>query len=395
MKRSSLTLLLSFCALSGFSQPEKPVDTLYYGTDHKSVLHRAFADYYQIVPATTDTCSRKPFRTFYMTGELRVEGSYIRLDSTDARRTRYDGPWTEYYRSGQIRQKGTLIDGKWEGEHTIYSENGLIKEHAFYAKGELFGVRTLFNGDLCIRTEYENGALKYDYYTLSKPDGYCSKYRLTDNTPVWESPEPSEMDEAYRNGKKWKFYEKNGLTVSVTGCSVSDYGKYFRLQLLVVNNSLERAEVDPANIMASLTDKAGYAYSLKVFGSDEYLRKVRRRQSWNSVLYGVAEGIDAVEAATGTGSYSGATTTGYDAAAAYQARMIAENRLDNYRYEHRFERAVREQGYLKRTTLFPGDDVAGYVLIERRKGKTLYLTIDVKGAVYTYSWEIEKELPRE
>lgn len=203
------------------------------------------------------------------------------------------------------------------------------------------------------------------------------------------------MDEAYRNGKKWKFYEKNGLTVSVTGCSVSDYGKYFRLQLLVVNNSLERAEVDPANIMASLTDKAGYAYSLKVFGSDEYQRKVRRRQNWNSVLYGVAEGIDAVEAATGTGSYSGASASGYDAAAAYQARMIAENRLDNYRYEHRFERAVREQGYLKRTTLFPGDDVAGYVLIERRKGKTLYLTIDVNGAVYTYSWEIEKELPRD
>lgn len=395
MKKIPLVLLFSFGALFCSAQPDRAVDTLYYGSDHKAPQHRALADYYMIVPATADTCSRKPFRSFYMTGELRTEGGYIRLDSTDALKTVYDGQLREYYRSGRIRQQATWRNGKREGECFIYSENGLIEEHAFYADGKLIGTRTVFEGDGCIRTEYENGALADDCYNYSDARGLWGRYRLADDTPVFESPQPDEICEAYRDGQKWKYYNKDGLIVSMAGNRVRDYGKYYRMKLTVTNASPERVEFDPAKILSSLTDKAQQAYALAVYTSEEYLSKVRRRQSWNSFFYGLTVDLEAVEAEIAARKSGGSASADNASLAAYQARMIAREQSEAFSREIRFERTVREEGYLKRTTLFPGDTAAGYVLIERRKGTTLYVTVDVNGAVFAYAWNIGQEMPWE
>lgn len=231
MKKTALTLLLSCSAWLVSAQPGKSIDTLYFGSDGKTPPHRALADYYMIVPATADTCSRKPFRTCYMTGELRAEGGYIRLDSTDAHKTLYDGPWKEYYRSGRIRQQGTWNRGKRAGETYPLprkrADRGacVLRRWTADRHAHLVPMRCLHPHG--IRKRCARRRLLH----LFRRPGLWGRYRLADDTPVFESPEPGEIREAYRDGEKWKYYNKDGLTVSMTGNRVREYGKYYRMKL--------------------------------------------------------------------------------------------------------------------------------------------------------------------
>lgn len=415
MKRIAFTLVYALGALVCHAQ-HATVDTLYYDANGKGGVHPAFAAYYRILPFGGDSCQRKPFRDYYPTGELRTEGGLLHIDSLDDSRTVFDGPWTDYYRSGRVAAQRLRLAGKNEGEHTSYYEDGLIRERAYYLAGKLTGIRTEFpdDGSRCIQTEYENGLPKYGYYTVSNPDGYVSRFRFEDDAPVFESPETSELDEAYRDGEKWKYYDKNGLTVSMTGQRFRDYGKYYRLEIQVANHSLLPADVDPTRITAVVVDKADSVAAARVFTHDEYRKRVRRRQNWNSVLYGFAVGLTEADAA-----YSGTSTAwnscygssgprtfqeqiagtsrsaSYDAAAAFQARMLANDAIAAFDEAQHEERAVKQRGYLKRTTLFPGDSVSGYVLVQRLSGKLLFVALPIDGAVYSFVWDIAKELPKQ
>lgn len=52
------------------------------------------------------------------------------------------------------------------------------------------------------------------------------------------------------------------------------------------------------------------------------------------------------------------------------------------------ERAAKDEGYLKRTTIYPGETISGYINIERKKWLSMTVNIDINGAVYTFPWNI-------
>lgn len=432
MKRFIVTSVLAQLVVSlSYSQSVK-LDTIYYDKDWKGVSSAAFASFFRIYDANDKSELKKHFRDYYITGELQSEGGYISIDKYDDSKSVFDGEWTNYFKSGKVEQKGYRKRGIEEGEYTAYYENGLVKMHAVMKNGKVNGILTQFNeeGNMCSQIEMLNGEPIYDYYILSNKEGYSSKLRISDNTPIYESPSLNEKKVDYRDGAAWPYYTKNGIMVAMTNTQVKDYGKWFQISLIIANNSIAPIEFDPELITSSLQKTNGQTVALEVWSSDRYMRKVRRTQNWNMALAGIGEGLAAAGAGYSTstthtnstyngysnsygnayaygsggyayGSYNGygsyhgnssttSRTTTYDGAAAYQAQVIASNRMANYENSLLNERAIKQEGYLRKTTVYPGDAISGYVNIKRISGSTMTVIVDINGAKYEFPWNISK-----
>lgn len=74
----------------------------------------------------------------------------------------------------------------------------------------------------------------------------------------------------------------------------------------------------------------------------------------------------------------------YDAAAAYQAQVIARNRMANYENALLQDRAIKQEGYLRKTTIYPGESIQGYVNIKRVNGVSMTVLVDINGAKYKF-----------
>ncbi|MFR9536675.1 MAG: hypothetical protein SNF97_07970 [Rikenellaceae bacterium] len=194
----------------------------------------------------------------------------------------------------------------------------------------------------------------------------------------------------------------------------NDYGKYYKIDLVIVNDSFEPIEFDPVvNMSACVFDERNNILNCEVLSSEEYIKKVRNRQNWNSVLVGALEGFAAAGAGYSTSttttssyttgsvstygvrggvrsSYSGSsmttsTTQQYDAAAAYQARVIASDRIANFNSAQLTDRNIRNEEYFKRTTINPSEVVVGSVYLNRKTSdKSVKVNIDINGAEYHF-----------
>ena len=410
-------------------KPNTP-SILYYDYEWKGVSDAAFATFFRILSNDDDYNYKQKCRDFYITGELQGESEYVSIDKYDDTKSIFTGPFVTYYKSGQIESKGYRSNGVLQGEYEAFYENGLLMKHVNFVDGKFQGIYTEFSaeGDRCMQIEYERGQPKYNYYYLSNKDGYILKLSLSDNTPIWESPDESEKQTRYKDGAEWPYYVKNGLVVAMTNEIVSDYGKYYRVSMIIANNSLVPIDIDPLDIETILTDKKGRNFSLRVLSSDEYARRIENRQNWNKFFVGLAEGIAAAGAGYSTSttnsyaSYSGygnsnfnayaigsggyayghgssstywsgsssatSTTTTYNGAAAYQAQIIASERIAAYNSALDEEREIRQAGYFKKTTIYPGETVSGYVNIEQKKGVSLYVNVHINDAVYKFPWNI-------
>lgn len=413
MKRIVISTITAIITVLNIYPQDIMMDTVYYDSRWKGVQTPAMATYYRI--SIADSAASKQTRTYYMTGELQSESGYITIDKDDDTRSILNGPYTTYYRNGKAEEKGCRVNGLLQGEHTVYYENGLIMIHETYKDNLLDGTRTEFSedGTESVQTEFRNGLPKYDYYTVTTQEGYKSKYRLADDTQIWESPSADELQYEYDNGEKWMFYVKNGVTVATIINKVRDYGKYYRARIVITNNTASPIIFDPEKITSDITGKEGETIPLKVYSAYEYMKKVKRRQNWAIALVGISEGLAAANAGHYTtttfsntnvyssyrnnhghradrhSSYSTVTTThSYDAAAAFQAQIIAGEHIAAMSISAKQERDAIRNGYLQMTTINPGESISGYIHIQRSKGKKLNLTMRIYEAGYTFPWII-------
>ncbi len=432
MKRNGFAFLVCLCAVGqSIAQPKQ--DTLFYDNNWKGVESVTFATYYRVVSESDDANFGRRIRDFYVTGELQGESRYISIDKYDDSKSVFDGEYATYYKSGQVAEKGVRINGVREGEYTAYYENGLVRTHCTLKNGLCDGILTEFDetGEKCCQTEMSDGKPCYDYYVLSDKDGYCSKFRIGDDAPIWESPSYEEQKTEYRDGEPWPYYVKNGLVVMANNNQTRDYGKWYRISVEVYNNSVVPIVFDPVGITSSLMKADGQEMALEVYSAEQYMKKVNRSQTWTMALTGVAEGLAAAGAGYSTstthtnsrygghsnsygsayaygsggyafGGYSGnssyhgsthttSTTVTYDAAAAYQAQVLASNRIASLGNALQQEKQVRQEGYLKKTTVYPGEAISGYVNVKHSKGATLDVVIDINGARYEFVWNVKKK----
>lgn len=406
---------------------EPECDTIFYDKDWKGVNNKAFASYYRIIPHNLDNGNRKIFRDYFMTGELQCEGEFISIDRNDDSNSKFEGRHKTFLRDGTVESEQEYHNGLRSGVNTYYYENGLVQQTCNYLEGKMHGILTEFSekGDQCIQIAYSMGKPTYDYYVVSNNLGYVSKFRLSDKSPVFETPTTSERKITYNKGIAWPYYEKNGIYIAQTNTVIRDYGSYYQIQIYLVNNSMLPIVFDPSKISATLEKKDGKEINAKVLSAEEYIKKVKRSQNLAMAFAGIAAGLSAAAAgyststtntsfngygttygsasAYGTGGYASgsyygnstysgnmtSTTITYDAAAAYQASMIAGNQLASMQNAQINDRMTKDEGYLKLTTVYPGEAISGYVNIKRQKGKTLNVNVCIDGVNYLYNWDVE------
>lgn len=381
---------------------QERIDTLYYNRSGLHAQNALFADYYRIALYPADSTRHKEFKDFYNSGELRKEGHFLSIDSLDDSKTLFDREVQSYFRNSNISEKSHYMNGRLHGEYTHYNDEGKLTTHAFYQAGELSGTCKTYNEDgSCRIVEYNAGKPIHDYYLLSDNDGNTLKFRIADDMPVWESPAIAERFVDYRDGTPWEVYFKNGITIALTNSIVKDYGKWHRIDLIISNNSTTPIEFIPEqNIEAYSADNQGMTTDLQIWTCDAYMKKVKRAQTWAAIAMGFSEGM----ASAGAG-YSTSTTTGYssngitttyytttyNATAAYQANLASQQRLANFSQALQEEKNIKQMGYMKKNTIYPGESVSGYIHVARVKGERVAFVINIEGAEYIYEWKFDKK----
>ena len=215
------------------------------------------------------------------------------------------------------------------------------------------------------------------------------------------SKNDSTITTEYNDGKLWAYRYINNYIVGLT-CyeSKDDYGKYYQVQIHINNLSSQNVTFDPDEVNASLIDKKGDSISLQVYTNEEFQKKVKRTQNWAMALYGLSAGLNAGSAGYST-SYSTTyspngyayttMTTHYNPNAAYQANIAANAQISTLGKMMADERAIKEQGYLKKTTIHPNEGIVGYMNIKRKKGQNLIVNIPLDGCVYSFEWNINNK----
>lgn len=393
------------CALfgsivSGLSAQEQQgqIDSIYYNESGTAAQNPAFADYLRIAFYPADSTADKRFRDFYMTGRIRREGYFLQIDTLDDSRSRFDKTNKSYYPSGQLHEEMYYSNGHLEGEYKQYDETGELRLEAFY----LSGLHKTYQEDgSCRIVEYDSGLPIHDWYLLADQQGNMLKFRSADNSLIWETPAIAERFTDYRDGKPWEVYYKNGLTIALTSSVVRDYGKWHRIDLRLSNNSTTPIEFAPEiNITAYSVDDLNQTNNLPVWSYNAYMKKVKRAQNWSAALMGISEGMAMAGAGYSTsttygyssnGSYSTYTTTTYNPTAAYQANMASQQRIANFSQALQDEQNIKEMGYLKKNTIYPGETISGFVHVEWKRGNRVVFIINIEGAEYLYEWMFDRK----
>ena len=396
------------------------------------------------------------YRDYYITGEKRGEGEYITIDQYDDSKSVYNGEQVSFFKNGNIASKFFVKDGKESGDFELYYENGLLLKKGFIGEKGLEGLYTEFQGDgtICVQVEYHNGKPIYDYYTVSNNIGCVSRYRISDNSPIFTPIRPEMRKTQFVNDIEWEYYVSDGLTVAMANDKVYDYGHFISFPIMIHNGTMSEIDFLPEKLSAEMIDKKGKRKAMTILTRKEYMAKVDRSQSWSKFFAGLGAAATAAVAGTSTsstdvntnssthshvyGSYdasanaygasvgaavgtrgwavgasasaahanlhgtmsahgysntrtkTSAHTTNFDGTAAYQAYVIERDRVAQYNEALAQEREAHNEGYLRRTTIQPGEKIAGLLYAKKEKGERVSATLVLNGISYYFEWNAPK-----
>ena len=189
-------------------------------------------------------------------------------------------------------------------------------------------------------------------------------------------PQNDSIMTEYNDGKFWVYLNKNDIVVGLSCFEEQDnYGKYYHLDIFIKNLSERPIIFRPDSVYSNLLTKKDDTLRLEVYTNEEYQKKIKRSQTWVMALHGISAGIN-----TGTAGYSTSYSTTYspkgytyttitnhyDANAAYQANVASTNQMLILGQMMDNDRTMREQGYLKTTTIYPDETIIGFMNIKRK-----------------------------
>ena len=223
--------------------------------------------------------------------------------------------------------------------------------------------------------------------------GYAQSFIISDND--------STITTEYDDGKLWAYRHSNEYIVGLSCYEAKDdYGKYYQIQLYINNLDSLSVIFDPDEVNAHLINKKGDTISLEVYTNEEYQKKVKQTQDLTMTLYGISAGLNAASAGrsksystthSSNGLHYTTVTTHYDPIAAQQASLAASTQMAVYRKMMEDERITKEQGYLKKNTIYPNEGIVGYMNIKRKKGHVLIINIPINGNVYSFELDVNRE----
>lgn len=173
-------------------------------------------------------------------------------------------------------------------------------------------------------------------------------------------------------GTDYRYYiNDSGIEVGAYLYPTSDYGKYFKVDVTIVNNSKNRINFLPSEIEVNVKGNVRNVEKYISVSYDDYLKKVERRQKrnefWTSVATGLSAGLSgntySQSNSYGDYGYSTTYTTTYSPALTnFQFQQGMEN-LNRLQQEQGKRMKFISEGYLKKHTLFPNTTLEGYFLI--------------------------------
>lgn len=202
------------------------------------------------------------------------------------------------------------------------------------------------------------------------------------------------------------------------------YGKYYIADIGIYNNTSQSINFNPKEIQATITKK-GKVKEAEVLSHSEYMKNVKRKQTWQAIGKSMAESSAASEAGKTTtntnsssyGSYSGSSKTNYsnsygsnigssrstgtisgssntkststttDGRAQYMANQNAARNVQDFKNQQGNISNMLNEGYLKRNTLKSQDYIRGNVNIKYRKADEVEIVVPINGKNYTFIWD--------
>ena len=167
------------------------------------------------------------------------------------------------------------------------------------------------------------------------------------------------------------FITINDIEVSAVFYVVRDYGKYFKVDLSIVNNSQNRIDFSPKNIELNINGDLRKKEKYKILSYKEYKNKVERRQKINEGLSSFAIGFS-------SGNRYESTHVSYaNARSNYELKKNQNDRMQ-----------FIDEGYLRNHTLFTNTTLEGYILIPfNRKVTDIDLVLKIADKKFDFSNE--------
>ena len=245
-----------------------------------------------------------------------------------------------------------------------------------------------------------------------KENKFIDIVSFIEETPI------KEMRYYYKDGGVVEYYQDNGLTIAVTLSYDFNYGKYYRANILIQNRTGKDINFHPSNITAKIHAKSGIDTQVLTYA--EYMKKVKKRQNWNSFAVAFSESMAATNAAYSSSTthssvsgysnsfssvygyygntygsaygstysygsaYGTSTTKKYDGAAAYAAQQNASNNIANYQNQQYHIKRTISEGYVKLNTIMNETEYVGYVNIRYKKTDRMVIYIPINGKTYLF-----------
>ncbi len=203
--RKLLLILILVLMGAGVSLAQDLKDKIYYNEDWYVVKKASDASYYRLYNASDKSEGPKPYRDYYITGELQNEGTYISIDPIRDKNTIFEGVSTLYYKNGNKKSIWTYEKGFLQGYYAEFDSTGVMLEEGNYVKDEkdgrcymyyitgekssdLFYVDGLLEGKQLKYSDgrvvgeayYEDGLCKKEMYFNSNTDSLSSVYTFMD-----------------------------------------------------------------------------------------------------------------------------------------------------------------------------------------------------------------------
>ena len=273
--------------------------------------------------------------------------------------------------------------------------------------------------------ESEGNSRAMNFYEVNIATDVLSQYI---NYDEWVKDYPVKETGSYvSDGSVIQYISYKGITLMAHMKQINEYGKYFSIDIDVVNNSSKDVLLDPSRITAtSFIAKKKKDVKLKVLSADEYDKKVQRSQNWTlalTVIAGVAVTAAAVALEANTNNdhhnhhgppphrndgwrpphyshhpyyrtdhyrsrYGGHELGGLAAATAMVGTAVAMGVGEGQNEK----REVLQAGYVRPNTILRGQEYMGYFNIKYEKTDNLIVSIPLMGENFDFrfQWQDKK-----
>ncbi len=209
--------------------------------------------------------------------------------------------------------------------------------------------------------------------------------RIQDNSPV-RGPK-MEMD---RDGNAWKVFAVDGLDVLMNVRYLQHYGKYYRIDLYVQNNTDVPVRFDFRN-----TTVASRLGPVKLFPQNRYLNRISGRKTAKTIGLGICTLCATLFLATIVrGDPDDRDSFGEDllrdigSAAIEEAGYIATMMIADSEAEDMARIERNSIGYLSDYTIAPNNAIEGHAYAKYKPGAdSIEITLPIGNRKYVFNWD--------